>query len=201
MTKTMLSLSERYAELDERYLHPLVILENEEHRQLVHRLRDESAKWLAGRGIDQYSTGPHSKSARGHEGIDRLFDAGQFVGWDVAGRIVSVAAITEPDPDFWTPEEMAEPQAYLTHFHVAEHGKHHGLHLLFAIRGNERRIGSRWLRLDCWRTNTKLHDYYLRFGFERVRTEVVPGRMSGELFQYDLRERSTSPNDDGWVRI
>lgn len=207
MTKTMLSVSDRYADqLDQ--LCTLVFLETEEHRALVHRLRDEAEAWLAAQGIDQFTASPASKSAHAHDDIDRLFDAGQFLGVNKSDEngarlpeIAAVAAITEPDPDFWTPEEMTESQAYLSRFLVAEHGRNYGLDLLFGIRGAELRRGTRWLRLDCWRTNTKLHDYYLRHGFERVRTEVVPGRMSGELFQYDLKRRSESPNDHEWPKI
>ena len=36
--------------------------------------------------------------------------------------------------------------------------------------------GDRWLRLDCWRSNAALHDYYLRRGFRHVDTRTAPGR-------------------------
>lgn len=213
MTKTMLSLTERYADQltpeNRQHFPPMFFLETEEHRATVHQLRDEAETWLAAQGIDQFTASPASKSALAHDDIDRLFDAGQFLavprsaanGGGIPGTIGAVAAVTEPDPDFWTTEEMAEPQAYLSRFLVAEHGKNTGLHLLFALQAAESRRGSRWIRLDCWRTNRKLHEYYLRNGFDRVRTEVVPGRMSGELFQLDLRKRGTSPNDHDWARI
>ncbi|GAA1566710.1 hypothetical protein GCM10009789_20270 [Kribbella sancticallisti] len=186
MKMVALSAPERYADQEKRWFPPLTFLETEQQRRLVHQLRDQAEQWVASKGLDQYEHGPHSKSEYAHADIDRLFDAGQFVGRCVDNRIVAVVAITEPDPDFWTPAEMAEPQGYLTRFLVAEHGKFHGQALLSAVETAEIRRGSKWLRLDVWRTNTKLHDYYLRQGFERVRTAVVPGRMSGELFQMDL---------------
>lgn len=201
MSQVLASAVERYADQDKRWFPPLVFLASEAERELVHQLRDDAAAWLAGRGIDQYTTGPHSRSDRAHDDIDRLFDAGQFVGVSDDGRITAVIAITEPDPDFWSPEEMAEPQAYLTRFHVAEHGKFHGFKLLAALKAAEVRHGSKWLRLDCWRTNTRLHEYYRRQGFKRVRTEVVPGRASGELFQYDLSHPGTPETPHGWLRV
>lgn len=197
MTTTALPAAERYAKwLNEPYVH-MFVLDTEEQRELIHRLRDQAELWLAGLGIDQFTASPESKSAFAHDDIDRLFDAGQFVafpqstdvGAKIPGSIGALAAITEPDPDFWTPEEMAEPQAYLSRFLTAEHGRHYGTNLLFQIERLEQYRGSHWIRLDCWRTNKKLHDYYIRHRFERVRTQIVPGRMSGELFQFDLRPK------------
>ena len=43
--------------------------------------------------------------------------------------------------------------------------------------------GRTWVRIDTWRTNTGLHDYYERLGFEHVRTEAPPHRRSGWLAQ------------------
>jgi hypothetical protein len=195
------SVADRYANQDPESLRPLVVLTSENQRELIHQLRDQAEAWLASRGIDQYTASPQSKSAFAHADIDRLFEAGQFVGIqkpDERGAvnpdspIAAVLAITEPDPDFWTPEEMAEPQAYISRFLVAEHGGFHGKNLLFAVQKAEVRHGSRWLRLDCWRTNKKLHQYYLDHGFQRVRTQTVEGRMSGELFEFDLQKRATA---------
>ena len=45
--------------------------------------------------------------------IDRVFDRGDFVGLEVDGQLVAVGAVTSPDPDFWTPAERAQPQAYV----------------------------------------------------------------------------------------
>ncbi|MEU1238593.1 GNAT family N-acetyltransferase, partial [Micromonospora aurantiaca] len=43
--------------------------------------------------------------------------------------------------------------------------------------------GKKWLRLDAWKTNTRLHAYYRHHGFQQLRTVHVPGRGSGTLFQ------------------
>jgi hypothetical protein len=87
--------------------------------------------------------------------------------------------------DSLRPVPDASPEAPQSNFRcghcdVAEHRR---FRVLSAVESAER--GSKRLGLDCWRTNSKLHDYYLRRGFKRVRTEVVPGRMSGEPFQFD----------------
>lgn len=159
----------------------LVPLHGAEHRDLVHTLRGNAERWLAEKGLDQYQRGP--RSAVAHQDIDRLFDQGEFVGLVQDDRIAAVVAITDPDPDFWTPAEMAEPQGYISRFLVAEHGTGAGAALLDAVAAREAARGAQWLRLDCWRSNTGLHAYYLRHGFEHVRTMEVAGRNSGALFQ------------------
>jgi hypothetical protein len=45
-----------------------------------------------------------------------------------------------------------------------------------------------WVRIDTWRTNTRLHAYYERLGFKRLRTEVPPHRRSGWLAQRSAGE-------------
>jgi hypothetical protein len=40
-----------------------------------------------------------------------------------------------------------------------------------------------YLRLDCHRTNTALHNYYLRRGFTLLDVRSAPGRDSGALFE------------------
>jgi GNAT superfamily N-acetyltransferase len=43
--------------------------------------------------------------------------------------------------------------------------------------------GRQRLRLDAWRTNFALHDYYRRNGFKHVRTVDLAHRGSGALFE------------------
>lgn len=162
----------------------LIELRSEDHRRLVHRLREDAERWLAAKGLDQYH-GPRSHLA--HADIDRLFDERAFLGWLVDGEVKAVVALTEHDPDFWTPDEMAElGVTYITRFMVAEHGHGYGVALLEAPAEREAARGQKKIRLDCWRTNIGLHKYYLSRGFRHVRTEIVPGRMSGALFERPL---------------
>lgn len=160
---------------------------DDRHRALVHRLRDQAESWLRDKGIDQYSVGPRAKLA--HANIDEMFDRGEFVGWFPDGPDeppAAVVALTHPDPDFWTPDEISEPQGYISRFLVDQHGHGYGEALLEAVAEHQARAGNKYLRLDCWKTNTRLHAYYLAHGFHHVRTVDVPGRMSGALFERPL---------------
>lgn len=159
----------------------LVHLRTEAERRWVHHLRDQAEEWLRSKGIDQYQVSERAKLAHGD--IDKRFDRGEFVGWMVDGDIKAVVALTSHDPDFWTAEEMDDPVVYISRFLVAEHGRGWGAQLLAAIIEREAQRGARYVRLDCWKTNTQLHEHYKRQGFTHLRTEEVPGRMSGALFQ------------------
>ncbi|MEU4390604.1 GNAT family N-acetyltransferase [Kribbella sp. NPDC023855] len=162
----------------------MLITLDESHRQLVHQVRDEAGEWLATKGTDQYRGG--LDMAQVHANIDHDFDKYPFVGWEVAGRIVAMMALIDPEPDFWTAEELAQPQTYISRFFVVEHGRNYGSTLLEAVVDQARKEGKQWVRLNCWSTNTKLHKYYIDRGFSHVRTCNIPGRMSGALFQRSL---------------
>jgi GNAT superfamily N-acetyltransferase len=159
----------------------MLITLDESHRQLVHQVRDEAGDWLATRGTDQYRGG--LDMAQVHANIDHDFDNYPFVGWVVDGRVEAMMALIEPEADFWSPDELAEPQVYISRFFVVEHGKGYGSALLEAVIEQARQEGKRWIRLNCWSTNKRLHAYYIDHGFEYVRTCNIPGRMSGALFQ------------------
>ncbi|GAA3597849.1 GNAT family N-acetyltransferase [Kribbella ginsengisoli] len=163
----------------------MLITLDESHRQLVHQARDAAGEWLATRGTDQYRGG--LDMAQVHANIDHDFDTYPFVGWEINGRVVAMMALIDPETEFWTPEELAEPQTYISRFFVVEHGKAYGSALLEAVAAQARTQGEHWLRLNCWSTNTRLHDYYKAHGFQHVRTCNIPGRMSGAAFQKDLR--------------
>ncbi|MEQ4206293.1 GNAT family N-acetyltransferase [Actinopolymorpha sp. B9G3] len=157
------------------------------HRELVHRIRSHAEGWLADKGTDQYRRGVNPEAVR--RSIDHQIDTGAFVGWCVDGQIVAIVALIEADAELWTPQEVKEPQTYISRLLVAEHqhGKGYGAALLDAVGEQGRERGDRWIRLNCWTTNTRLHAYYEAHGFEHVRTVDIPGRMSGALFQRALR--------------
>lgn len=158
---------------------------DESDRELIHQIRKDAEDWLEERNIDQYRRGVDPAVVR--RNIDRQIDAHQFFGWQVDGRVVAVVALTEPD-DLWTDAERAEPQTYIGRLLVAsdQHGHSHGAAVVEAVAAEARDHGDKWLRLNCWSTNTKLHAYYESIGFRHVRTVDVPGRMSGALFEREL---------------
>lgn len=130
----------------------LILLHTEQHRQVVHDFRSRAEAWLHSRGVDQFQPDSPTQASQAHDIINRLFDRGDFVGLKVDGRLVAVGALTDPDPDFWSPEEIAEPQVYVGRFLVAEHGHGHGEQLLARIAADAAQQDVPVMGLDCWRT-------------------------------------------------
>lgn len=144
-------------------------------------LRIEAEKWLAGAGIEQWTV-----RTTGEENIRAYVDRGTtYVVGDTQGKSVASLTIDGGDPQFWSTEELGESAAYLYKFMVGP--GHRGTGLGDALlQWACRRIGELdipVLRLDCWKTNTKLHKYYLDRGFVHVDTRDAVGRMSGALFE------------------
>ena len=109
---------------------------------------------------------------------------------DPAGDILAVAALVAPDRSFWAEDPDVLGSAwYVGRFMTAASGYGYGSTLLRHLAACAAADGRAFLRLDCWKTNTGLHRYYLGEGFTHVRTVDVPGRFSGALFQRPVRVR------------
>jgi GNAT superfamily N-acetyltransferase len=148
--------------------------------------RDEAAKWLASRGLDQWQE-PWPTEDLMAEGMLRNIGAGEtFIVWDQ--DCTPAATITVDlwaNPDLWTPEERAEPALYAHKVTVARAyaGQALGVELLDWAGTRAANSGLAWLRVDVWTTNTRLQQYYLDLGFRHVRTVVLQHNPSGALFQ------------------
>ncbi|MFG1755914.1 GNAT family N-acetyltransferase [Streptosporangium sandarakinum] len=144
-------------------------------------LRIESERWLHAAGIRQWTD-----RERGIRIIrDRIAVGGMYLVIDEDGTAIASLTLSGPDPDFWDSRDEPDSALYLYKLMITERYRGTGLGdelLDWACEQAEAR-GKRWLRLDCWRDNQGLQRYYLRRGFEHVRTMVVEGRDSGALFQ------------------
>jgi len=141
-------------------------------------LRREAEAWLADRGIRQWT---RDMSALIKE---RLHDGRTWLLEDVGGPFATIT-LSGPDMDFWRAEDEPENAIYVYKLIVARShsGRGYGDLLLDWASDRAARAGLAWVRLDCDRSNTALHDYYLARGFEHVRTVELPHRQSGALFQ------------------
>jgi GNAT superfamily N-acetyltransferase len=156
--------------------------------------RDEAARWLAARGIDQWSeTWPSDDLMV--EGMLRNISAGEsFIVWDQDGTPAATITLNRwAKPELWTPEERAEPALYAHKATVARvyAGEGLGAELLDWAGTRAANEGARWLRVDAWTTNDKLQQYYRDQGFAHVRTVVLPHNPSGAVFQRPARRVRT----------
>jgi len=170
----------------------VIQLHTEQQRQVVHDFRDRAEKMARGSRDGPVPARLTNRSRRAHQIIDRVFDQGDFVGLEVDDELVAVGAVTSPEPDFWTPAERAQPQAYVGRFRVADHAHGYGEQLLARIADEAIEHGLPIVRLDCWRTSTGLHNYYRRLGFRHLGTRPVVGRGSGTLCEIDLPDPNTT---------
>ncbi|QHC33925.1 GNAT family N-acetyltransferase [Streptomyces sp. HF10] len=161
------------------------------------RFRKDAASWLQPQGIDQWSQ-PFPAS-----NIAASIEAGEVFLFKEDQALDAVATVTLDrtiDPellDLWTPEEQAERALYVHKLVVdRQHaGRDLGGRILDWAGDLAARQGERWLRLDAWTTNTRLHRYYLDHGFHHVRTTQDPNEVSGWLAQRLARRTPHSFGD------
>jgi len=154
-----------------------------------------AADALHERGYDQW---PDGAPTLGPGKVGAQIKRGEFwIASGGAGPIAVIAISPLGDRDFWTAAELAEPALYLSKAAVlpSQAGRGIGALLFRWATDYAARLGADWVRLDAWRTNTGLHDYYQQRGWQRIRAMTVPGRKSGVLFARralpDLEARET----------
>lgn len=92
------------------------------------------------------------------------------------------------DPNLWQRSDRPDDALYL-HRMITEPqhaGKAIGSALMDWAARRSAGYGRSWIRLDAWRTNTGLRDYYLRHAFDLVRTVKDP-TGTGLCFQRPAR--------------
>ncbi|MFI6134005.1 GNAT family N-acetyltransferase [Micromonospora sp. NPDC051141] len=155
--------------------------ENEDEFEIAMGLLMQRIQWLRERGSDQWVTWERWRTKLGPS-----LSAGDiWILWDDDEAIGTVTLEMTGDPDFWTPEELAEPAAYVSKLAVRldRAGQELGALLLAWAGDYAFQRGSRYVRLDAWKTNDQLHAYYLSRGWTHLRTSTNPQRRSGALFQ------------------
>lgn len=154
-------------------------------------LRRYAERWLAEAGIRQWTS-----SETGDRIIKQHFETSRsFVVEDEDAAIVASFALGAGDPDFWTEKELGRPASYLYKFIVGPTARGTGIGdvLLDWACYQAELGGGLYLRLDCHRTNTGLHEYYRRRGFYDVANRGAAGRDSGALFERIAETRLAVP--------
>ncbi|MFF7440873.1 GNAT family N-acetyltransferase [Streptomyces sp. NPDC008122] len=155
--------------------------------------RQEAASWLTALGTDQWQR-PYP--------ADRLLatiEAGVvFMVRDGSATAATITLTPEVEEGLWTDQELREESRFVNKLTVARThaGQDLGGRLLDWAGDQAYRSGAQWLRLDAWTTNKPLQDYYLRHGFEHVRTVTEGGAVNGgPRVSGWLGQRSTAASD------
>lgn len=162
-------------------------------------LRRAAERWLRERGVEQWTD---SWSDHARKLIADNLAAGKT--WVITpddndgdvDQVVATVTLNGPDRDFWDPTDDPDDASYLYKLIVARHTAGTGLGDAILNWASQRAAdhGNRWLRIDVWRDNQALQDYYLRRGFNHVRTVHRDWRKSGALFQREAG--TTTPAGD-----
>ncbi|WP_047891196.1 GNAT family N-acetyltransferase [Micromonospora sp. RV43] len=157
-------------------------------------LLTQRIQWLRDRGSDQWATWERWRTKLGPS----LAAGDIWILWDDDEAIGTITVEMTGDSDFWTPAELAEPAAYVSKLAVRldRAGEELGALLLAWAGDYAFRYGCRYVRLDAWKTNKELHNYYLARGWTYLRTSTDPRRRSGVLFQ-----RPAAPMDQEPVEL
>lgn len=146
--------------------------------------------WIRARGHDQWSV-PLPRSA-----VAATVSSGQtWMVWDgetpcatiTLTAWIGVDDLWKPSWDssdaLWLPSDDPADALYAAKMIIPEAYSGIGLgpEILDWAAGRAFDAGLAWLRFDAWTTNTTLHAYYRRLGFQHVRT--VESRVSGACFQ------------------
>jgi GNAT superfamily N-acetyltransferase len=156
----------------------------------IEALRAEVVAWLATRGTDQWQARFCTRSPRrvnpAQRGLAAAIRRREAHLLREGTEVVAFLILDDyADPEFWTPDDKPDSGLYVHSMLVSRRhaGQDLGGVLLDWAGDQAARADKTWLRLDAWRTNTKLHVYYLRHGFTHIRTVTLPHRGSGALFQ------------------
>lgn len=153
------------------------------------RFRVDAAAWLTPLGIDQWSTPFPAEHIAASVSAGEVFLVKEGEEGEAVATVTLDRTIDPEIWDLWTPEEREEPALYVHKLAVDRRygGRGLGGRLLDWAGDRAAQQGSRWLRLDAWTSNARLHQYYLQQGFKHVRTTTDPDEVSGWLAQRPAR--------------
>jgi GNAT superfamily N-acetyltransferase len=154
--------------------------------EAVRSLLREASRWLGTKNTDQWAVPWPDENGR-NTNIKRAIRAGRT--WIVLDNESRPAATLTTSPNhhgIWPEDSGHEPAVYVRRITVSRRhaGKRLGSQLLdwAGLRASSD-YGARWVRVDVWTTNTKLHQYYRDQGFEPCGRCPIPDYPSAALFQ------------------
>jgi hypothetical protein len=167
-----------------------IALASPEHFDIVLGLIEEAATWLRFKGLDQWRQPWPDKEARDARVLKGLEGHKTWIVWHGKTPAATVTLASQANAHVWSRPECTcdpdEPAVYAHRLITARNYAGWGLGAELIDWAGVRAhygYGAKWIRIDVWTTNTVLHDYYVKRGFESCgRCEDV-SYPSGALFQ------------------
>lgn len=161
-----------------------------ENMKVVLGLIEEAQGWLWTKDTDQWEKPWPDETARDARVLKGLQGGKTWIVWDGDVPAATVTIATRKNAAVWAKPgctcDLAERAVFVHRLITAR--KHAGLGLgaelidWAGLRG-QRLYGARWIRIDVWTTNQRLHDYYMKQGFEPCGFCADRDYPSGALFQ------------------
>ena len=156
------------------------------HQLVINEIHAEAVAWLAEIGSDQWQRPWGSADGHNQRVRDGLVSGRTWIAWDGVTPVATLTTDTD-DHGVWPKHMRDDPAVYVSRLVVARSyaGQRIGAQLLdWAGLRARREYGATWVRVDVWTTNTALHDYYIRQGFEfKGLCDTIPDYPSAALFQ------------------
>jgi ribosomal protein S18 acetylase RimI-like enzyme len=161
--------------------------------EAVRSLLREASRWLGTKNIDQWAVPWPDENGR-NTNVKQAIRAGRT--WIVLDNESRAAATLTASPNhhgIWPEPDGLEPTVHVRRITVSRQfaGRGLGSQLLdWAGLSANRDYGARWIRVDVWTTNVKLHDYYRRQGFTFCGVSPILGYPSAALFEKPIDQIS-----------
>ena len=160
-------------------------------------LIEEASRWLKARGKDQWAEPWPNREQRDARVLRGLVNRKTAIVRQGDSAVATVTMANWHNPNVWVNGacvcDLSERAIYLHRLITARRYAGCGLGELlinWAAKRARAMYGAQWIRIDVWTTNTDLHRYYQRLGFESCGRCPDPSYPSGALFQRPLaRER------------
>lgn len=158
----------------------------EDHQTIVNLVK-EASSWLHTKGTDQWARPWPSERERDERIAHGLRSEATWMIWEGCTAVATITSYRRGDARLWTPEERAQPAAYVHRLIINREYAGQAVGAAFVDWAADRasaEYGARCVRIDVWATNTALHDYYRAIGFSFVRLATgYTDYPSGALFQ------------------
>lgn len=158
--------------------------------EAVRSLLMAASRWLRTKDTDQWAAPWPDRNER-DERIMQAIEAGRtWIAWDHSRPAATLTA-SPNHHGIWPETEGRELAVYVRRITVRREYSGIGLGgqlLDWAGMRAARDYGARWVRVDVWTTNKRLHAYYEKRGFAYLGLSPVDGYPSAALFQKPVDE-------------
>ena len=170
----------------------------EEHLGAVLGLIEDARSWLWTKDTDQWAKPWPNEGERDARVLRGLQGGKTWIVWDGDIAAATVTVTDQMNPAVWSTSgcecNLAERAVFMHRLITARKYASLGLGaqlIDWAGLHGQRLYGARWIRIDVWRTNLQLHDYYRRKGFQPCGFCADPDYPSSALFQKPVATIST----------